>query len=152
MGLNSHLQCLRNARLRLGVTTGKTGTSDPKAFPKRLAPEQGNSMAWRAQGHRFSTSVGMLFNVKRRVQNLLKKRILQLWGPICTSNVFEMHRWHLPLRLGVTTGKTTTSDPKAFPKRLAPEQGNSMAWRAQGHRFSTCVGMIFNVKRCVQNL
>ena len=40
---------------------------------------------------------------------------------------FEMHRWHLPLRLGVTTGKTTTSDPKAFPKRLAPERGNSMA-------------------------
>ena len=65
---------------------------------------------------------------------------------------FEMHRWHLPLRLGVTTGKTTTSDPKAFPKRLAPGRGNSMAWRAQGHRFSTCVGMIFSVKRCVQNL
>ena len=65
---------------------------------------------------------------------------------------FEMHRWHLQLRLGVTMGKTTTSDPKAFPKRLAPEQGNSMAWRAQGHRFSTSVGMSFNVKRCVQNL
>ena len=65
---------------------------------------------------------------------------------------FEMHRLHLQLRLGVTTGKTTTSDPKAFPKRLAPERGNSMAWRAQGHRFSTCVGVIFNVKRCVQNL
>ena len=42
-----------------------------------------------------------------------------------------VHRWHLPLRLGVTTSKTTTSDPKAFPKRLPPEQGNSMAWRAQ---------------------
>ena len=63
-----------------------------------------------------------------------------------------LHRWHLPLRLGITTGKTTTSDPKAFPKRLPPEQGNSMAWRAQGHRFLTCVGVIFSVKRCVQNL
>ena len=58
---------------------------------------------------------------------------------------FEIHRLHLPLRLGVTTGKTTTSDPKAFPKRLPPEQGNSR------HRFSTCVGVIFNVKRRVQN-
>ena len=65
---------------------------------------------------------------------------------------FELHRWHLPWRLGVGTGKTTTSDPKAFPKRPPPEQGNSMAWRAQGHRFSTCVGVIFNVKRRVQNL
>ena len=48
---------------------------------------------------------------------------------------FEIHRLHLQLRLGVTTGKNTTSDSKAFPKRLPPEQGNSMAWRAQGHRF-----------------
>ena len=44
---------------------------------------------------------------------------------------FEIHRWHLRLRLDITTGKTTTSDPKAFPKRLPPEQGNSMVWRAQ---------------------
>ena len=72
----------------------------------------------------------------------IKKRILQFWG----SSL------HLQLRLGVTTGKTATYDPKAFPKRLAPERGSSMAWRAQGHRFSTCVGVIFNVKRCVQNL
>ena len=82
-----------------------------------------------------------------------KKRGLYSFGAQFAPPIaFEMHRWHLPLRLGVTTGKTTTSDPKAFPKRLAPERGNRMAWRAQGHRFSTCVGMIFNVKRCVQNL
>ena len=79
-----------------------------------------------------------------------KKRGLYSFGAQFAPPIaFEMHRWHLPLRLGVTTGKTTTSDPKAFPKRLARER---MAWRAQGHRFSTCVGMIFNVKRCVQNL
>ena len=65
---------------------------------------------------------------------------------------FEIHRLHLQLRLGVTTGKNTTSDPKAFPKTLASKQRNSMAWRAQGHRFLTCVGVIFSVKRCVQNL
>ena len=82
-----------------------------------------------------------------------KKRGLYSFGAQFAPPIaFEMHRWHLPLRLGVTTGKTTTSNPKAFPKRLAPERGNSMAWRAQGHRFSTCVGMIFSVKRCVQNL
>ena len=124
-------------QLRLGVTTCKTTTSDPKAFPKRLPPERGNSMAWRAQGHRFSTCVGVIFSVKR----CHKK-----WG-----FGFEIHRLHLQLRLVITTGKTTTSDPKAFPKRLPPERGNSMAWRAQGHRFSTCVGVIFSVKRCVQN-
>ena len=62
---------------------------------------------------------------------------------------FEIHRLHLQLHLGVMTSKTTASDPEAFPKRLAPEQGNSMAWRAQGHRFSTSVGVIFSVKRCV---
>ena len=223
---------------RLGVTTGKTTTSDPKAFPKRLAPERGNSVAWRAQGHRFSTCVWMIFNVKRCVQNLLKKRIIQLWGSICTSNclrnaplapsvAFGRHdgqnhdfwpkslpkkarpgtgkqhglassrtpffdlrwndlqcqtsrpepikkedfaavglNWHLQLPSTCTVDtfrcvwasrrakpRLLTQKPKAFPKRLAPaERGNSMAWRAQGHRFSTCVGMIFNVKRCVQNL
>ena len=42
--------------------------------------------------------------------------------------------------------------PKAFPKRLPPERGNSMAWRAQGHRFRTCVGVSCSVKRRVQNL
>ena len=300
--------------LRLGVTTGKTTTSDPKAFPKRLAPEQGNSMAWRAQGHRFFdlrwnhlqcqtlrpepikkedfaavghlqclrnaplapsvafgrhdgqnhdfwpkslpkkagpgtgkqhglassrtpffdlrwnhlqcqtlrpepikkedfAAVGLNLHLqlpskctvgtfrcvwasRRAKPRLLTQKPSQKGSPrnretawpgelkdtvfrpalewSSMSNVasrtykkrrfcscgaqfappiaFEMHRWHLPLRLGVTTGKTPTSDPKAFPKRLAPEQGNSMAWRAQGHRFSTCVGIIFNVKRCVQNL
>ena len=125
-------------QLRLGVTTGKNTTSDPKAFPKTLASKQRNSMAWRAQGHRFLTCVGVIFSVKRRVQNLKK------WG-----FGFEIHRLHLQLRLDVMTSKTTASDPEAFPKRLAPEQGNSMAWRAQGHRFSTGVGVIFSVKRCV---
>ena len=386
-GLEMHRLHLR---LLLGITTGKTATSDPKAFPKRLPPEQGKSMAWRAQWHRFSSCVGVSFNVKRRVQNLKKKGGFCSWGlnlhlqlpskytvgtfrcvwasrrakprlltqkpsqkgclrnretawpgelkdtvfrpalewssmsnvasriykkreffaavglsshhdlasrctvctfncvwvsrrakprlltqkpsqkgclrnretawpgelkdtvfrpalewssmsnvasriykkreffaavglsshhdlasrcTVCTfncvwvsrpakprlltqkpsrkgclrnretawpgelkdtvfwpvlgwssvSNVasrthkkwgfgFEIHRWHLQLRLGVTTCKTTTSDPNAFPKRLPPEQGNSMAWRAQGHRFLTCVGVIFSVKRCVQNL
>ena len=125
-------------QLRLGVMTSKTTASDPEAFPKRLAPEQGNSMAWRAQGHRFSTSVGVIFGVKRA------SRTSKKWG-----FGFEIHRLHLQLRLGVMTSKTTASDPEAFPKRLAPEQGNSMAWRAQGHRFSTSVGVIFGVKRCV---
>ena len=48
--------------------------------------------------------------------------------------------------------RTSTSDWKDFPTTLPSGQGNSMAWRAQGHRFSTCVGVIFNVKRRVQNL
>ena len=161
--------------LRLGVTTGKTTTSDPKAFPKRLAPERGNSMAWRAQGHRFFdlrwndlqcqtlrpepikkedyTALGLNLHLPNVASRTYKKRGFCSFGAQFAPPIaFEMHRWHLPLRLGVTTGKTTTSDPKAFPKRLAPERGNSMAWRAQGHRFSTCVGMIFSVKRCVQNL
>ena len=117
--------------LRLGVTT----------------------VAWRAQGHRFLTCVGVIFSVKRCVQNLKKNIFFCSCGAQFAPPIgFELHRWHLPLRLGVTTGKTTTSDPKAFPKRLPPEQGNSMAWRAQGHRFLTCVGVIFSVKRCVQNL
>ena len=47
---------------------------------------------------------------------------------------------------------TSTSGRKGFPKTRPPKRGNSMAWRAQGHRFLTCVGVIFNVKRCVQNL
>ena len=67
-----------------------------------------------------------------------KEMLLQLQGLIS----------HLELALRCTP----TSDPKAFPKRQAPERGNSMAWRAQGHRFLTCVGVIFNVKRRVQNL
>ena len=29
-----------------------------------------------------------------------------------------------------------------------PKQRNSMAWRAEGAHFSTCVGVIFSVKRC----
>ena len=138
-------------QLRLGVTTGKNTTSDPKAFPKTLASKQRNSMAWRAQGHRFLTCVGVIFSVKRCAYK--KERIFCSCGAQFAPPIgFELHRWHLPLRLGVTTGKTTTSDPKAFPKSLPPEQGNSMAWRAQGHRFSTGVGVIFSVKRCVQNL
>ena len=44
-----------------------------------------------------------------------KEKILQLWGSF-------------------------TQKPSR--KRLAPERGNSMAWRAEGHRFSTCVGVI----------
>ena len=49
-----------------------------------------------------------------------KKRGLYSFGAqFAPPTAFEMHRWHLPLRLGVTTGKTTTSDPKALPKRLA---------------------------------
>ena len=81
-----------------------------------------------------------------------KRRFCSCGAQFAPRFGLEMHRLHLRLRLGLTTGKTTTSDPKAFPKRLPPEQGNSMAWRAQGHRFSTCVGVIFNVKRRVQNL
>ena len=139
-------------RLRLGITTGKTTTSDPKAFPKRLPPEQGNSMAWRTQGHRFSTCVGWssMSNVASRIYK--KRRFCSFGVQFAPPIAFEIHRWHLRLRLDITTGKTTTSDPKAFPKRLPPEQGNSMVWRAQWHRFSTCAGVIFNVKRCGRNL
>ena len=86
-------------------------------LPKTQPSKQRNSMAWRTQEARFLTCAH------------------------CAPRFgLEMHRLHLRLRLGITTGKTTTSDPKAFPKRLPPEQGNSMAWRTQGHRFSTCVG------------
>ena len=82
----------------------------------------------------------------------IKKGGFAALGLIAHLDLAWRCRLHLRLRLGITTGKTATSDPKAFPKRLPPEQGNSMAWRAQWHRFSTCVGVIFSVKRCVQNL
>ena len=163
-------------RLRLGITTGKTTTSDPKAFPKRLPPEQG----WRSPF--FDLCWGDLQCQTLRPEPLKKRRFVPLqdllprpvlgWSSMsnaapgtdkkrrfCSFGVqfappiaFEIHRWHLRLRLDITTGKTTTSDPKAFPKRLPPEQGNSMVWRAQWHRFSTCAGVIFNVKRCGRNL
>ena len=44
------------------------------------------------------------------------------------------------------------SAPKKLPRSRAAKQGNSMAWRAQGDRFWTCVGVVFSVKRRVQNL
>ena len=124
----------------------------PKGLPKKARPGTGKQ-------HGLASSRTPFFDLRwndLQCQTLrpepIKKRILQLWGSICTSNCLRNAPLAPSVRLGVTTGKTTTSDPKAFPKRLAPERGNSMAWRAQGHRFSTCVGMIFNVKRCVQNL
>ena len=136
--------------LRLGVTTAKLLTQKPS---QKGSPRNGET-AWPGElkdtVFRPALEWSSMSNVASRTY---KKRGLYSFGAQFAPPIaFEMLRWHLPLRLGVTTGKTTTSDPKAFPKRLAPERGNSMAWRAQGHRFSTCVGMIFNVKRCVQNL
>ena len=64
-----------------------------------------------------------------------KKRVLQLRASICTS------QW-----------QNQDSAPKKLPRSRAAKQGNSMAWRAQGDRFWTCVGVVFSVKRRVQNL
>ena len=39
-----------------------------------------------------------------------------------------------------------------FAPRIGFEMHLALAWRAQGDRFWTCVGVVFSVKRCVQNL
>ena len=62
---------------------------------------------------------------------------------------------HLELRscaCGSHTQQHQGSAPKKLPRSRAAKGGNSMAWRAPGDRFWTCVGAIFSVKRCVQNL
>ena len=126
--------------------------SAPKKLPRSRAAKRGNSMAWRAPGDRFGTCVGAIFSVKRCVQNLEKKE----------GFVAEGFNLHLALasgcslncvgaRVGVTPGKTRAQHRKSFPEG-AGKRGNSMAWRAPGARFWTCVGVIFSVKRCVPNL
>ena len=140
-------------RLRLDITTGKTTTSDPKK-PSQKGCLRNRETAWSGELNDtvFRPVLGWssMSNVAAGIYK--KRRFCSFGAQFAPPIAFEIHRWHLRLRLGITTGKTTTSDPKAFPKRLPPEQGNSMAWRAQWHRFSTCVGVIFNVKRRVQNL
>ena len=118
----------------------------PKSLPKKARPGTGKQ-------HGLASSRTPFFDLRwnedqcQVASRTYKKRgFCSCGAQFAPPIAFEMHRWRLPLRLGVT------SDPKAFPKRIAPERGNSMAWRAQGHRFSTSVRMIFNVKRCVQNL
>ena len=56
----------------------------PKAFPKRQPPERGNSMAWRAQGHRLRWGDLQMSNVASRTYK--KEMLLQLWGSFRTSN------------------------------------------------------------------
>ena len=226
-----------------GRHTQQNQDSAPKKLPRSRAAKRGNSMAWRAQGDRFWTCVGVIFSVKCCVQNLYKKRgfcslglqfaprigfnlhlalasrctLSGVWarlgvtpsktrtqhrksfpeagprngetawpgepketvfGPALgwssVSNVasrtykkrgfcrlglqfanrigFEMHlEWRLGA-FGRHTRQNQDSAPKKLPRSRAAKRGNSMAWGAQGDRFWTCVGVIFSVKRCVQNL
>ena len=100
------------------------------------------------------------FSAKRCVQNQKKKNVLQLRASICTSQWLQFAprigcEMHLEWRLGTFerhTRQNQDSAPKKLPRSRAATQGNSMAWRAQGDRFWTCVGVDFSVKRCVQNL
>ena len=62
---------------------------------------------------------------------------------------FELHRWHLPLRLGVTTGKTTTSDPKLEPPYFTFYifvRSNSKDW-LKGHVMACGISMWQNKNR-----
>ena len=80
----------------------------------------------------FRPALGDLQCQTSHPEYLYKKRRFCSFGvQFAPPIAFEIHRWHPRLRLDITTGKTTTSDPKAFPKRLPPEQGNGMVWRAQ---------------------
>ena len=79
-----------------------------------------------------------------------KKRVLQLRASICTSQWLQFAprigcEMHLEWRLGTFeryTRQNQDSAPKKLPRSRAAKQGNSMAWRAQGDRFWTCVGVV----------
>ena len=152
VGLNLHLQLPSKCIVRTFRCVWPSRRAKPRLLtqkPSQKGSPRNRETAWPGE---LKDTVFRPALECSSMSNVASRTYKEDFAAVAPPIAFEMHRWHLPLRLGVTTGKTTTSDPKAFPKRLAPEQGNSMAWRAQGHRFSTCVGMLFNVKRRVQNL
>ena len=91
----------------------------PKVLSERLPPEGGNSMAWRAQGHRFSRGVGVIFNVKRRVQT-----ILQLWGSIKKDDFAALH---LQLALRCTSTFQTSGTKRSRGARGFDPQPNDFS-------------------------
>ena len=115
-----------------GRHDGQNHDFRPKSLPKKAASGTGKQ-------HGLASSRTPLFDLRwsdlqcqtSRPEPIKKGGLCSFGAQFAPRFGFEMHRLHLRLRLGITTGKTTTSDPKAFPKRLPPEQGNSMAWRAQ---------------------
>ena len=121
--------------LQFAPRSGKTRTQHRKSFPE--AGPRNRETAWPGEPKEtvFGPALGWssVSNVASRTYK--KKRVLQLRASICTS------QW-----------QNQDSAPKKLPRSRAAKQGNSMAWRAQGDRFWTCVGVVFSVKRRVQNL
>ena len=104
-------------------------------LPKMRPPNRGNSMAWRAQGHRFLICVGVIVSVKSYRPELIKREGF-------AALAFNLH-------LEVASRQAWQShdfSPKRLLKTLPPKRGNSMAWRAQGHRFLICVSVIVTLR------